>query len=156
MELHLEALTPEDFLWEPAPSCWTVRPDADGVWRPDWSEPEPDPPPVPTIGWVTWHMGWWWTVTLDHLRGRPPRARDEIGWPGDGAATTNWLRGLRLEWLTVLDRLTDTELDAAAPFPWRNNPERTVAHMAGWVNSELMKNTAEIGQLRLLRAASTA
>lgn len=28
------------------------------------------------------------------------------------------------------------------------------AHMVAWVNSELMKNTAEIGQLRLLRAAS--
>lgn len=54
----------------------------------------------------------------------------------------------------MLDRLTDADLDAIAPFPWRNDPEHTVAHMAGWVNSELMKNVAEIGQLRLLRAAS--
>ncbi len=30
----------------------------------------------------------------------------------------------------------------------------TVAHMVGWINAELMKNAAEIGQLRLVRAAS--
>jgi hypothetical protein len=68
--------------------------------------------------------------------------------------TIEWLRGLRKDWLAVLDRLTDADLDVTAPFPWQNNPERTVAHMVGWVNSELMKNAAEIGQLRLLRAAS--
>ncbi|MFI7704153.1 hypothetical protein [Nonomuraea sp. NPDC049480] len=46
------------------------------------------------------------------------------------------------------------DLDAAAPFPWPKDSEHTVAHMIAWVNSELMKNAAEIGQLRLLRAAS--
>ena len=51
------------------------------------------------------------------------------------------------DWLTVLDRLTDADLDRTASFPWQNNPERTLAHTASWVNSELMKNTAEIGQL---------
>lgn len=60
-----------------------------------------------------------------------------------------------MDWLAVLERLTDADLDLTAPFPWQSNPARTVAHMVGWVNSELMKNTAEIGQLRLLRAAST-
>ncbi|MGH7870058.1 MAG: DinB family protein [Candidatus Dormibacteraceae bacterium] len=154
LELHLEQLKPEDFLWEPATHCWTVRPGIDGVWRPDWEEPEPEPVPVPTIGWVTWHIGWWWTVSIDHAQGRVPKDRSEIGWPGDGQATIDWLRGLRMDWLAVLERLTDVDLDAPAPFPWQNNPERTVAHMVGWVNSELMKNTAEIGQLRLLHAAS--
>ncbi|HJT04785.1 MAG TPA: DinB family protein [Pseudonocardiaceae bacterium] len=64
------------------------------------------------------------------------------------------MRGLRRDWLAVLDRLTDADFDAIAPYPWQNNPERTVAHMVGWVNSELMNNAAEISQLRLLRAAS--
>ncbi|MGW3787450.1 hypothetical protein ACWD5Z_22890 [Micromonospora chokoriensis] len=54
---------------------------------------------MPTIGWLTWHMGWWWTVTIDHLR------------------------------------------------------DHTVTHTIGWVNAELMNNVAEIGQLRLMRAA---
>ncbi|GAA2780865.1 DinB family protein [Saccharopolyspora taberi] len=149
-EVHLQRLEPEDFRWEPAAHCWTMHPDGDG-WTPDFAEVEPDPVPVPTLGWVTWHIGWWWSVTLDHLQGRTPRA--EVAWPGPGQATVEWLRALRAEWLTVLDRLTDTDLAAPAPFPWRDDPEMTVAHTVGWVNAELMKNAAEIGQLRMLRAA---
>ena len=43
-DLHLAAVVEDDFLWEPAPLCWTVRPDAAGVWRPDWAESEPAGP----------------------------------------------------------------------------------------------------------------
>lgn len=93
-------------------------------------------------------------MTVDHAQERTPRERVDIRWPGDGEAAIGWLRGLREDWLAVLERLTDDDLDVTAAFPWQDNPELTVAHMVGWVNAELMKNTAEIGQLRLLRAAS--
>ncbi|WP_394834827.1 DinB family protein [Pendulispora rubella] len=153
-EFHLDRLTPEDFLWEPAAHIWTVRPgfQPEAPWVPDWAETELDPIPVPTIAWLTWHIGWWWSVTLDHAQKRPPRAREAIGWPGDGPGSLRWLRDLRTEWLEVLARLTDADLDGVAPFPWPNS-EQTVAHMVAWVNAELMKNASEIGQLRLLRAA---
>jgi len=154
-DYHLERLLPEDFLWEPASHCWTVRQDEHGRWVPDWAETEPDPVPVPTIGWLSWHIGWWWSVTIDHARGRTPRERAEITCPGEGEAAVEWLRGLREDWLAVLEQLTDAGLDATAPFPWQHDPRYTVAHMAAWVNSELMKNAAEIGQLRLLRAAAS-
>ena len=154
-EYHLERLESEDFLWEPAALCWRVRPDGAGRWLPDWAESEPDPVPVPTIGWVSWHIGWWWSVTLDHARGRTPPDRRDVHWPGDGEAAVAWLRGLREEWLAVLDGLTEADLDATAPFPWRHDPQHTVAHMLAWVNAELMKNVTEIGQLRLLRAVSS-
>lgn len=153
-EYHLERLESEDFLWEPAALCWTVRPDAAGRWVPDWADSEPDPVPVPTIGWVSWHIGWWWGTALDHARGRTPRERTDITWPGDGPAAVEWLRGLRAEWVSVLERFTDDELDAAAHFPPQADPAYTVADMAAWVNAELMKNVAEIGQLRMLRAAT--
>ncbi|MGR6916459.1 DinB family protein [[Actinomadura] parvosata] len=152
-EYHLERLKPADFLWEPGPHCWTVRRDDGGVWRPDWAETEPDPVPVPTIAWVSWHIGWWWSVALDHAQGREPRDRSEVTWPGDGESAVAWLRGLREEWLAVLGGLTDGDLEAAAPFPWPEGSGLTVAHMVAWVNAELMKNVTEIGQLRLLRAA---
>ncbi|SHF80905.1 DinB family protein [Streptoalloteichus hindustanus] len=153
-ELHLDRLEPADFRWEPAAHCWTVRHEADGTWVPDWMETEPEPVPVPTIAWITWHIGWWWTVAIDHVAGRPPRDRTEIGWPGDGEPAVDWLRGLRGEWLAYLDRITDADLAAPAPFPWPDSLEYTVAQMIAWVNAELMKNVAEIGQLRLLRAAT--
>ncbi|GAA2713373.1 DinB family protein [Micromonospora olivasterospora] len=107
---------------------------------------------MPTIAWLTWHIGWWWSVATDHAEGRPARQRTEVGWPGEGA-TVGWLRDLRAGWLAYLDRLTDADLDAAASFPWPADSGHPVAHLLGWVNAELMKNAAEIGQLRLLRAA---
>ncbi|UBU10563.1 DinB family protein [Nonomuraea gerenzanensis] len=152
-EYHLERLEPGDFLWEPAPHCWTVRRDAEGRWEPDWAESEPDPVPVPTIAWVSWHIGWWWSVSIDHVQGRVPRERAEVRWPGDGESAVAWLRGLREEWLGLLGRLTDADLEAVASFPWPEESGQTVAHMLAWVNAELMKNVTEIGQLRLLRAA---
>ncbi|GAA1914022.1 DinB family protein [Streptomyces sodiiphilus] len=153
-EYHLERLEPHDFLWEPVPHCWTVRPDAEGRWLPDWADTEPEPVPVPTIGWISWHLGWWWSVATDHAQRRTPRERTDVAWPGEGGPAIAWLRGLRDEWLTVLTGLTDSDLDFTAPFPWPHDSAYTVAHMAAWVNSELMKNATEIGQLRLLRAAS--
>ncbi len=145
LEYHLDRLEPADLLWEPAALTWTVRPDEAGAWRPDWADTEPDPVPVPTIGWVTWHIGWWWSTALDQVNAKPPRDRTEVVWPGDGAGVVRGLRDLRAEWTAALDR---ADLDAAAAEPWPD-----VAHLAGWVNAELMKNVAEIGQLRLLRAA---
>ncbi|MFC6094193.1 DinB family protein [Saccharothrix lopnurensis] len=141
-EYHLERLVPGDHLWEPTGSVWTVR---DGV--PDWADTEPDPVPVPTIAWVSWHLGWWWSVAIDHARERTPRDRVEITWPGPDRVV-EWLRGLRDEWVELLPTL---DLSAPSTFPW---PDRTVGHTAAWVNAELMKNVTEIGQLRLLRAAT--
>jgi hypothetical protein len=88
------------------------------------------------------------------MAGRPPRERTDITWPGAGRPTVEWLRSLRTDWLAALVGLTDPDLDTTAPFPWPDDPEYTVADMVAWVNAELMKNVAEIGQLRLLRVAS--
>ncbi|CAM4267914.1 DinB family protein [Nocardia ninae] len=155
-ELHLDALRVEDFGWAPAELHWTVRPDADGVWRPDWADTEPDPIPVPTIGWLSWHIDWWWSAAIDHLAGRTPPDRADVHWAGDGVAAIAQLRWLRDTWVRTLDDLTEADLDRPAVFPWPADAGLTVAHLASWVNSELMKNVAEIGQLRLLRAASLA
>ncbi|MGK5529096.1 DinB family protein [Streptomyces sp. URMC 129] len=155
-DYHLERLVEADARWEPAALCWTVRRGPGGTWVPDWADTEPEPVPVPTIGWLSWHIGWWWGTAADHLRGRTPRERTEVTWPGTTTAAVAWLRALRSDWLTALEGLTDTDLDAPAPFPWPDDSGHTIAHLVGWVNSELMKNAAEIGQLRLLRTASNA
>ncbi|SCG71067.1 DinB family protein [Micromonospora humi] len=149
-EYHLDRLEPADFLWEPAECCWTMRRDADGTWRPDWADAEPDPVPAPTIAWLTWHIGWWWSVAVDHVRQRPPRRRADVGWPGPGEETISWLRSLRTEWTVGLDHLTGVDRARPVAFPWPADAGLTVEHLAGWVNAELMKNAAEIGQLRLL------
>ncbi|MFE6924729.1 DinB family protein [Nocardia sp. NPDC057663] len=151
-EYHLEQLSPADFLWEPAALCWTMREDGSGGWVADWADTEPDPIPVPTIGWLSWHIGWWWSVALDHVRHQPPRERTDIAWPGPGSPTVEWLRQLRADWVELVDTLDDAALDSGSAYPWPADAGLTIAHLVSWVDAELMKNVAEIGQLRLQRA----
>lgn len=152
-DLHLSALSGADHLWEPGPLVWTVHEDSAGRWWPDFADVEPDPVPVPTIGWLTWHMIFWWSTALAHLEGRPPTPRAEIDWPGPTDAVRR-IRVLHERWSRLLGTLTDADLLAPATFPWGPDSGRTLADMVLWLNVELTKNAAEIGQLRLLRAAS--
>lgn len=152
-DLHLSALTEDDFLWAPGPLVWTVRPDAAGLWWPDWADTEPDPIPVPTIGWLSWHMTWWWSVASAHLASESPPERAAIPWPGPDAAA-HALRDLAQRWRARLTAFDSAELERAASFPWGPDSGRTLADMVLWAHVELTKNVAEIGMLRLLRAAS--
>ncbi|MGE2730465.1 DinB family protein [Mycolicibacterium vaccae] len=152
-EVHLSVLGVDDFLWQPAPLCWTVHRGDDGVWRADFAEVEPDPVPVPTIAWLTWHIDFWWSAAIATLTGGQVRGPSEIAWAGDGPAAVARLRALATRWRGLLAELTDGDLDAPATFPWGADAGRTVADTVLWVTVELTKNIAELGQLRLLRAA---
>ncbi|WTX00229.1 DinB family protein [Streptomycetaceae bacterium NBC_01309] len=155
-EYHLDRLTDADYLWPPATAHWTIRPSntgADGGWEVDWADTEPDPVPVPTVAWLCWHIDWWWGTTIDAVDGRTPCARADVRPEPDPAAMTGRLREHRTAWLRTLDALDDARLDAASTVPWSEGTAYTVADTAAWVNVELMKNVAEIGQLRLIRHA---
>lgn len=143
----LDGLSDDECRWEPAQPCWTVRADATGVWHADWEQPEPEPVPNTSIGWLTWHIGWWWTAAQAGLTGADIPAPASIHWLGSAAATVAWLRELSASWRRLLDD-SGLELSATARFPWRDDPDRTVAHTLAWVDMELMKNAAQICQLR--------
>ncbi len=66
-QYHLPQLTDDACLWEPAPGSWTVR-QAGGVWQPDWADAEPDPVLPVTIGWLAWHIIWWWSGLIAAVR----------------------------------------------------------------------------------------
>ena len=149
-EFHLAALVEADFLWEPADLCWTVRRDSSGSWRADFAEVEPDPVPVPTIGWLTWHIDFWWTAAIASCNGQPVPDPATITWPGHGAMAVARIRELAQCWRKAL---LQNDFTAPSAFPWGEDAGRTVADTALWVTVELTKNAAEIGQLRLLRAA---
>ncbi|MFD5750493.1 DinB family protein [Streptomyces sp. NPDC127033] len=157
-EYYLRDLDDAACLWEPAPDCWTVRPDGRGGWVADWETAEPDPAPATSIGWLTWHIGYWWTTTLAHCFGPGAPAREEITWPGGADAAAEWLRGLKDEWRAALLPLTDAELDSTdrtAGLPW--GQETALVDVASWVNFELAKNVAEIGLTQRFHArAGTA
>lgn len=150
LDYHLTPLTEEDLHWVPASVHWTVRRHG-GEWRPDFADVEPDPVPVPTAAWLTWHIGWWWGTALSHLRGQQPRPREDVLWPGDADLTRELISGLHQDWRESLSA-TDA-LAEPTHFPWPVEAGHTKADMAAWVNVELTKNASELGQLRLLRAA---
>jgi hypothetical protein len=53
---RLDGLTDEEYFWEPAPGCWTIRQRADGRWTGDGPLPRPEVEPFTTIAWRLWHL----------------------------------------------------------------------------------------------------
>ena len=53
---RLEGLTDAEYVWEPVPGCWSVRPGPDGAMRFEVQTPAPEPPPVTTIAWRMVHV----------------------------------------------------------------------------------------------------
>jgi hypothetical protein len=74
-------LSEQEFRWEPAANCWTVR-DTPRGWHVDWADPDPDPAPVTTIAWRTWH------IAVDALDSYSARLFDVTG---TSLAGTAWV-----------------------------------------------------------------
>ena len=153
-EHYLPHLTDELCAWMPAPSAFTMRL-GHGGWTPDWSDDEIDPPPPVSIAWSTWHIQWWWTSALAAARGEAVPERDTVVWPVTVAGISAELVRLAEAWRVTIANLTDDDLERSVTYPW---PEpRPLRMMVAWVNSELMKNTAEIGDVvRLFHAQEVA
>ena len=56
LRTRLDGLTDEEYLWEPAPDCWSVRPAGDGTFRADNAALPPEPAPLTTIAWRLSHV----------------------------------------------------------------------------------------------------
>ncbi len=143
-DFHLDRLTDDVCLWQPHPNSWTVRETATGRWAADWAEPEPVDPPPPSVGWLTWHILWWWSDALDVLSGGRAGLRTDVSWPGMAQGVVAQLRRLSDQWDAATRDLDNEEaLHRPAAFPWRE--ERPLIYTIAWVPVELMKNVAEIG-----------
>lgn len=84
------------------------------------------------------------------LAGEQPAGRAGVDWPGSAADAVERLRALAVGWNRLLD--SDPDLDVPIAYPWSD--PRPARYTPAWVNAELMKNVAEIGVMRHLRAAS--
>lgn len=154
LDHHLVGLTAEDLSWVPARTHWTMRRDESGSWEPDFAEVEPDPVPVPTIAWLSWHLIWWWSGTLADVRGGPAPGRAETGWQPDPDWIRNKLAELRTAWSAVLTDLPEARLTEPSAYPWPADAGRTRLDQLAWVTVEHTKNVAELGQLMMLRRAA--
>jgi hypothetical protein len=148
---HLEGLTDEECSWRPAVRGLHVHRLADGVWRADWPEHEKYDIGPASIAWLTWHLGFWWSMVLDHSFGQGILSRETVVWPGSAEAVREWLGGLRGTWRGALEQLSDEDLRSTQRTRWPFQ-SRPFGDVAAWVNLELTKNAAEIGYARFLFA----
>src|SRR5438552_7941920 len=55
LRARLEGLSDDEYLWEPAPGCWSIRADEHGRMRGDWVQPV-WPAPLTTLAWRLGHI----------------------------------------------------------------------------------------------------
>ena len=151
---HLDSLTTEECLWRPAEKGLHVYQIQDGSWHSDWPESEGYDLGPPSIAWLTWHLGFWWSMTINHSFGDAQLLRENVIWPGDAAGVRAWISGLQVDWDKILKGLTGDDLQSArfVRWPFQNRP---LGDLVAWVNMELTKNAAEIGYARFLYAVSS-
>jgi hypothetical protein len=149
---RLQGLESEEYLWEPVPGCWTVRPAGDR-WVADWADPDPVPAPVTTIAWRMWHVG------LQALASYVSPALGDWPLPVRGRA---WfgepepaLQALRTSYEIFRERVSALGDDGVwAPLgpAWGSYAESTWADLTVHALDELAHHGAEIALLRDLYA----
>ncbi|MBW7452484.1 DinB family protein [Paenibacillus sepulcri] len=151
LEIHLDGLEDEEYLWRPASKGLHVFNES-GVWRADWPESEAYDIGPASIAWLTWHIMFWWTMVLDYSFGKGTLTREDVSCPGNIIETRERITHLRHEWKTAVAKLLDDELlsNDRTRWPFTDKPFHA---LAGWLNLELIKNAAEIGYCRFLYAA---
>jgi hypothetical protein len=121
------------------------------VWIAEWPEHEGYDLGPPSIAWVTWHVGFWWSMVQDHCMGQGKLTREQIHWPGDADPTCAWIADLERQWRQEISSVSDDELRSTARTRWPFQA-RPFGDVVSWVNIELTKNAAEIGYARFLYA----
>jgi hypothetical protein len=149
--VHLDGLTTDECLWRPARAGLHVHQVAGGSWRADWPEHEGYDLGPPSIAWLTWHLGFWWSMTLNHSFGDGRLTRDEVSWPGTADAVREWVARLERQWRAVLEHVSDADLQSTERTRWPFQA-RPFGDIVAWANVELAKNAAEIGYARFLYA----
>jgi len=150
-DLHLEGLGTEECLWRPAAQGLHVQQLPDGTWCADWPDHEGYDLGPSSIAWLTWHLGFWWSMVLNHSFGDGALSRENVPWPGDAGRMREWIGRLQREWRVVLAETTDEQLQSAERTRWPFQG-RPFGDVVAWVNVELTKNAAEIGYARFLYA----
>jgi hypothetical protein len=161
-------MTDDEYLWEPAPNCWSIRlrsigpgPGATvlvgaGDWGIDNARPSaPWPPPITTIGWRLGHLSEMLTLRADHTIGSHSLTRNDYRFSGDAAGALAAFDSGADAWRAALVSADDAALDMVgrSTYPNGSDPEDPFIETVWWVNQELLHHGAEIALLRDLYRA---
>lgn len=159
---RLDGLTDEEYLWEPVPGAWNVRPrDPDsadaqpgtGDFTVDFSFPEPVPAPVTTIAWRLVHIivGVFGARNHAHFGG-PEIDYFSYAYPGTAAEALADLDAHYDRWVAGVRGLDVAGLSAPcgdAEGPWGQAP---MIDLITHIHREVIHHGAEIALLRDLFA----
>ncbi|GAA2595596.1 DinB family protein [Dactylosporangium fulvum] len=146
---RLDGLTDDEYFWEPAPGCWSVRPGAGAAMTIDFMMPVPDPAPFTTIAWRLGH------VIVDVLAarnaaqfGRAPIDRRSFDYAATAAEALAQLDAEYATWTAGVESLGEAGL--ARPCGATEGPyaEFPLAVLVLHINRELIHHLAEVCLLR--------
>jgi hypothetical protein len=159
---RLVGLTDEEYLWEPVPGAWSLRPRGEAVTAmaagggdlvADFEVPEPSPAPVTTIAWRLAHVlvGVLGARNASHFGGPPVDYFTKV-WPPTAAEALAQLDEEHAHWVKGVGSLDAEAL--ARPCGPAEGPygDRTMAALVLHINRELIHHGAEISLLRDLYA----
>jgi DinB superfamily len=156
---RLVGLTDDEYLWEPAAGCWSLRRDGQGRWRLDGDGgggPAPDPVPVTTIAWRLGHLGGLALGGMANWRfGDGSLTVESIDFPGRATDVGAFLDGYYRTWRHGLVGLDDAGWEAPLGVRWGAYAEDTTVDLALHVLDEVIHHGAEVGVLRDLYAHRT-
>jgi len=151
-----EDITDDDYLWEPASPCWSVR--TRGTSARGWGSgqfvcedawPPPDPLPMTTIAWRVVHLAAWTDIYRQFAFGDTRPDLNDIDVPGGCAAGLAWLYGAQDAFIAAVDGLSDESALAQRPAHWGESVP--VVRLVTTMLTEHVHHIAEIGVLRDLR-----
>jgi hypothetical protein len=159
---RLEGLTDEEYFWEPAVGCWSLRADGEGGWTMDGQGgPDPDLPPVTTLAWRIVHVATAMsTRTSTFFSPLVPDDADMFDrrhWPaqlpGSASAGLQFLQDEYRRWHDGIAALDADDL--ARPLGPRGSffARESMAALIAHINREVMHHGGEICLLRDLYRA---
>jgi len=154
----LDDLTDEEYLWEPGPGAWSIRPRGEartamaagaGDLVADFEMPAPEPPPVTTIAWRLGHVivGVFGARNASHFGG-PPMSYQTVEWAGTAKGAIAQLDDVCATWVEGVRGLDEARLAepvGPAEGPYADHPYATlVLH----IHREAIHHMAEVALLR--------
>lgn len=146
---RLEGLTDEEYLWEPVPDCWTVRPRAAGELAIDHGEPGHGPDPVTTIAWRLGHLTYGFAETVGTHFGGAPVSLETFPYAGTAAGALQQLDAACAAWIEGVRSLGAEGLarpqGPSVPVEFADAP---MARLVLYTSTEVIHHGAEVCLLR--------
>lgn len=160
----ITTMTDDEYLWEPVPDCWSVRPRGEargpnpvgkGDWLLEGGYPEPQPPPFTTIAWRMCHICVSPLMRHDYTFGTHSLTLNDVTWPVTAQGAFEFVREIHFRWRSALAGVSSRDLDTIG---FSQNPDgldRGVrfVDLVVWTNLEFAHHAAEIACLRDLYRA---